>query len=100
MYSLLLAAAVLILGATTAHALPVIPGASGFGMETPAGRYGKVIRVTNLNASGPGSLKACASDTDGARVCVFEVSGIIRITSDMMIRAPSRWPPPVRRGSA
>ncbi len=86
MYSLLLAAAVLILGATTAHALPVIPGASGFGMETPAGRYGKVIRVTNLNASGPGSLKACASDTDGARVCVFEVSGIIRITSDMMIR--------------
>jgi|SoiMethySBSTD1v2_1073268.scaffolds.fasta_scaffold124984_3 hypothetical protein len=86
MNSLLLAAAVLTLGATTAHARPVIPGASGFGMETVAGRGGKVMRVTNLNASGPGSLKACVSDTEGARVCVFEVSGIIRITTDMMVR--------------
>ncbi|MEJ0084188.1 MAG: pectate lyase [Pseudomonadota bacterium] len=82
----LLAAAVLALAATSAHAVPVIPGAAGFGMDNPAGRGGTVIKVTNLNASGPGSLKACASDFNGPRVCVFEVSGVIRITEDMMIR--------------
>src|ERR671927_1072052 len=76
---LLLAAAVLTLGATTAKARPVIPGAAGFGMETVAGRGGKVMRVTNLNASGAGSLKACVSDTQGPRVCIFDVSGTIRI---------------------
>ncbi len=68
-----------------AHALPVIPGAAGFGMETPAGRGGTVYRVTNLNASGSGSLKACIDGTT-PRTCVFEVSGVIRITSDLMIR--------------
>jgi hypothetical protein len=85
-HKFLLGAAVLTLGATSAHALPVIPGAAGFGMDTAAGRKGTVIKVTNLNASGPGSLKACASDFNGPRVCVFEVSGIIRITEDMMVR--------------
>ena len=85
-FGLLLAAAVLTLGATQAHALPVIPGAAGFGMETVAGRGGTVIRVTNLKADGPGSLKACASDYAGPRICVFEVSGIIRLTEDLMIR--------------
>jgi hypothetical protein len=83
---LLLAAAVLTLGATNARARPVIPGAAGYGMETVAGRGGKVMRVTNLNASGAGSLKACVSDTSGPRVCIFDVSGTIRITQDMMIR--------------
>lgn len=82
----LVGAAALTLGASSAHALPVIPGAAGFGMDTVAGRKGTVIKVTNLKASGPGSLKACASDFNGPRVCVFEVSGIIRITEDLMIR--------------
>ena len=50
------------------------------------GRGGKVYKVTNLNASGAGSLKACVADATGPRVCVFEVSGTIRITSDMMVR--------------
>jgi hypothetical protein len=85
-YTALLAAAALTLGAASAQARPVIPGAAGYGMETVAGRGGKVYKVTNLNASGAGSLKACASDASGPRVCVFEVSGTIRITSDMMIR--------------
>jgi hypothetical protein len=83
---LLLTATVLTLGATSANARPVIPGAAGFGMETVAGRGGKVMRVTNLNASGAGSLKACVSDTKGPRVCIFDVSGTIRITQDMMVR--------------
>jgi len=73
------------IGATTAQALPVIPGASGFGIDTAAGRGGTVYKVTNLNASGTGSLKACV-DGATARTCVFEVSGVIRLTADLTIR--------------
>jgi hypothetical protein len=71
--------------AAAAQALPVIPGGSGFGMDTKGGRGGRVIKVTNVNASGSGSLKACI-DATGARTCVFEVSGVIRISSDLIIR--------------
>jgi len=81
----LLATALALCGAATVQALPVIPGAAGFGMDTKAGRGGTVFKVTNLNASGSGSLKACI-DADVPRTCVFEVSGVIRITSDLMIR--------------
>jgi pectate lyase len=74
-----------LIAAATAHAVPIIPDAAGFGMDTKAGRGGSVYRVTNLNASGAGSLKACV---DGAtpRVCVFEVSGTIKLTADLTIR--------------
>jgi hypothetical protein len=81
-----LAAAVLaICGATTVQALPVIPGSAGFGMDTKAGRGGKVYKVTNLNTSGSGSLRACV-DASGPRTCVFEVSGTIKLTYDLIIR--------------
>ena len=70
-----------------ASALPVIPGATGFGTSTPAGRGGKVIRVTTLAESGAGSLKACV-DATGPRVCVFEVSGTIKLSKDFPIRNP------------
>jgi len=75
----------LLVFATAAQAVPVIPGAAGFGMETPAGRGGTVYKVTNLNASGTGSLRACI-DATGARTCVFEVSGTIRLTADLAVR--------------
>ena len=53
------------------------PGAEGWGAVTAGGRGGKVIKVSNLNASGPGSFaEACA--TEGPRIVVFEVSGVIR----------------------
>jgi hypothetical protein len=71
----------------TASALPVIPGATGFGIDTPAGRNGTVYRVTNLNASGAGSLAACTS-ASGPRVCVFEVSGVIQLTQELMVWNP------------
>jgi pectate lyase len=71
----------------TAGALPVIPNAAGYGIETPAGRGGKVYKVTNLNASGAGSLRACV-DASGPRVCVFEVSGTIRADVDLIVRNP------------
>jgi hypothetical protein len=81
----LLAAALAMCGAASVQALPVIPGSAGFGMDTRAGRGGTVFRVTNLNASGTGSLKACI-DASVPRTCVFEVSGVIRLTSDLIIR--------------
>jgi hypothetical protein len=71
-----------------ANALPVIPGANSFGTDTPAGRGGTVYRVTTLAESGAGSLKACV-DASGPRVCVFEVSGTIKLSSDLMIRNPN-----------
>jgi hypothetical protein len=83
--AILLASALALCGVATVQALPVIPGAAGFGMETKAGRGGTVFRVTNLNASGAGSLKACI-DAAVPRTCIFDVSGVIRITSDLMIR--------------
>jgi hypothetical protein len=39
-------------------------------------RGGAIVRVTNLNADGPGSLKA-ALETKGPRIVVFEVGGVI-----------------------
>lgn len=71
-----------------AGALPVLPNAAGFGIETPAGRGGKVYRVTNLKDSGEGSLRACV-DASGPRVCIFEVSGTIRLGGDLTIRNPN-----------
>lgn len=55
---------------------PVFPGAVGFGVDTPAGRGGRIIRVTTLAAGGPGSL-AEALAAEGPRIVVFEVGGVI-----------------------
>jgi len=54
----------------------VFPGAKGFGVDTPAGRGGRVIRVTNVNSNGPGSLRE-AIETIGPRIIVFEIGGVI-----------------------
>ena len=70
----------------TAAAQPVIPGGVGFGMDTAAGRGGQVMTVSNLNDSGAGSLRECV-DASGPRICVFEVSGTIRLNEYLTVEA-------------
>ena len=49
---------VLLFSSADGAELPVFPGAEGFGSEAIGGRGGKVIKITNLNSNGPGSLQA------------------------------------------
>ncbi|MBN1675361.1 MAG: pectate lyase precursor [Kiritimatiellae bacterium] len=81
-----LSVALMLLAAAAAWALPAFPGAEGFGAVSRGGRGGQVIKVTNLNTSGPGSLQA-ACDVSGPRMVVFDVSGVIH--GDVTIRHPS-----------
>jgi pectate lyase len=68
------------LAAVPVAARPAFPGAQGHGANAQGGRGGRIVRVTNLNDAGAGSLRACI-ETKGPRVCVFAVSGVIRFTS-------------------
>jgi len=67
--------------------IPVFPGAEGGGAFTPGGRGGKVVVVTSLADAGPGTLRE-ACETGGARVVVFNVAGIIRLSTPIHLRAP------------
>lgn len=51
-------------------------GSGGAGGSGPAEDVGTVIKVTTLDADGPGSLRE-AIETPGRRIIVFEVGGII-----------------------
>ena len=67
--------------------IPAFPGAEGGGKFSFGGRGGKVYVVTSLADRGPGSFRE-ACERGGARTVVFNVAGIIRLKSPLIIRAP------------
>jgi len=73
--------------AETVRAVPAFPGAEGFGVQAVGGRGGKVLFVTNLDDSGPGSLRA-AVEADGPRTVIFRISGTIALKSPLVIKKP------------
>src|SRR3989454_9050462 len=64
------------------------PGAEGYGSYAKGGRGGKVLLVTNINDSGPGTLRE-AIETKGPRTVIFRVGGLIE-TRGRVVREPYR----------
>lgn len=65
----------------SASEVRAFPGAEGFAAMATGGRGGQIIHVTNLNATGAGSLQA-ALNINAPRIIVFDISGVI--TADII----------------
>ena len=65
--------------------LVAFPGAEGAGRLSRGGRGGRVLRVTTLDDSGPGSLRA-ALEAKGPRTIIFDIGGTIRLKKPLVVR--------------
>jgi pectate lyase len=65
------------------YGLPVLPNVIGFGLNSKGGNGGDIIKVTNLNKEGKGSLSE-AIQFDGPRIIVFEVAGVIDLEGNSL----------------
>src|SRR5262245_22486943 len=74
---LCLASALLLNGASA------LAACQGFGAQTPGGEGKPVYLVTNLQDSGPGSLRDAVSQSN--RMITFAVGGVINLASDITI---------------
>jgi pectate lyase len=61
----------------------VLPDVTGFGLDSKGGSEGEIIKVTNLNKEGNGSLSE-AIKSDGPRIIVFEVGGVIDLEGNTL----------------
>lgn len=61
------------------------PTAEGYGRFAKGGRGGRIIEVTNLNDSGPGSLRQALEVEKGPRIVVFRVGGVIKLEDRLVI---------------
>ena len=59
--------------------------AEGYGRYARGGRGGKVVKVSNLNDAGPGSLREAVESDIGPRTIIFDVSGEIKLKSRLTI---------------
>ncbi|MFV0292171.1 MAG: polysaccharide lyase family 1 protein [Paracoccus sp. (in: a-proteobacteria)] len=75
-----------LIGGPVVAAEVAFPGAVGYGAVADGWRGGRLIPVTNLKDHGPGSLRNCV-ERDGPRICVFRISGTIRLNGPLMARS-------------
>ncbi len=73
-----------------AHVIAAFPGAEGHGAAARGGRGGVVVKVTNLNDSGPGSLRAALMMTQ-PRMIVFDVSGTIELAQQIRLKSENSF---------
>jgi hypothetical protein len=81
----LMVSTLLLCTSTVFAQLPAFPKAEGFGAIAVGGRGGRLIEVTNLDDSGPGSLRQ-ACESPGARIVVFRVAGLIELVRPLKIK--------------
>lgn len=70
-----------------APAVPVFPGADGFGAYSQGGREGTVLHVTKLNDEDSDILH-WAVEQEGSCTIVFEISGTVQLESTLKIDNP------------